>query len=235
MRALYRIALGAFIVCIWASTASADVQLTIRNGRVTLVANNATVRQILTEWARIGQTKIVNLDRIPGGPVTLQLSNVAEEEALDILLRSMSGYLAAPRAIAVANLSRYDRIMVMPTVAPPRIAAAAATPSPVFQQPGITLPPEDDQNQQVPAPSIVTPARGPIFQTFPQPGGPQPASPQPAAVGQTPEPATPNAAPGLVGTPRPGMIIQPAVQPGQTQPGQVQPGQAAPAQRPSGN
>ena len=43
------------------TTASADVQLTIQNGRVSLVAKDATVRQILTEWARVGDTKIVNI------------------------------------------------------------------------------------------------------------------------------------------------------------------------------
>ena len=79
------------------STALADVQLTIRDGRVSLVAKDATVRQILTEWARVGQTKIVNVERIPGGPITLELKDVPEQEALEVLLRSVSGYMAAPR------------------------------------------------------------------------------------------------------------------------------------------
>ena len=91
------IAGGALLLVLAASTASAEVQLSIRDGRVTLVATNATVRQILTEWARIGQTKIVNVERIPGGPLTLQFTNVPEQEALDILLRSVTGYMAAPR------------------------------------------------------------------------------------------------------------------------------------------
>ena len=64
------------------STAFADVQLTIRNGQVSLVAKDATVRQILTEWARVGQTKIVNVERSPGGPITLELKDVPEQEAL---------------------------------------------------------------------------------------------------------------------------------------------------------
>src|SRR6058998_634205 len=66
------------------STASAQqVNLAIQNGRVTLVAKDATARQILTEWARVGQTKIVNVEKIPGGPITVELTNVSEEEALD--------------------------------------------------------------------------------------------------------------------------------------------------------
>jgi hypothetical protein len=58
------------------STASADVQLTMQNGRVTLVAKDANVRQILAEWARVGHTKIVNLEAVPGGPITLELQKV---------------------------------------------------------------------------------------------------------------------------------------------------------------
>ena len=118
------------------STAFADVQLIIRNGQVSLVAKDATVRQILTEWARVGQTKIVNVERIPGGPITLELRNVPEQEALDVLLRSVSGYMAAPRAAGVANASAFDRIIVMPTSVAPR-APAGGAPPPVFPQPGM--------------------------------------------------------------------------------------------------
>src|SRR2546430_12461167 len=101
------------------STASADVRLTIQNGRVSLAAKDATLRQILAEWARVGQTKIVNAERVPGGPVTLQLTNVPEQQALDTLLRSLAGYVAAPRPTTAANLSVFDRIVVMPTLAAP--------------------------------------------------------------------------------------------------------------------
>src|SRR5919204_4071305 len=112
------LALGA-AAWLWAASAAfADVQLSLQDGRVTLVAKDATVRQILTEWARIGQTKIVNVERIPGGPVTLELTNVPEQEALDVLLRSLSGYMAAPRAVRAEGLSHFDRIVVMPTTAP---------------------------------------------------------------------------------------------------------------------
>src|SRR2546421_12231808 len=118
---------SALCMLLVASTASAEVQLSIHDGRVTLVATNVTVRQILTEWARVGQTKIVNVERIPGGPITLELRNVSEQEALDVLLRSVSGYMTAPRAAVVANASAFDRIIVMPTSVAPR-APAGATP-----------------------------------------------------------------------------------------------------------
>src|SRR5471030_3310466 len=117
------------------STASADVQLTMKDGRVSLVAKDATVRQILIEWARVGHTKIVNVERVPGGPVTLQLIDVPEAQALEVLLRSLSGYITAPRAVEAANLSQFDRIILMPTLASARPAVASAPGSAVFQPP----------------------------------------------------------------------------------------------------
>src|SRR5687767_1301981 len=91
--------------------ARADVQLSIENGQVSLTATNATVREILAEWARVGQTRIVNGDRIPGGPISIQLSGVTEEQALEVILRSVAGYVVAPRPTAIINASRYDRIL----------------------------------------------------------------------------------------------------------------------------
>ena len=102
--------LAAVFVCVGlvlgARAASAEVQLTMSAGRVSLSAKNATVGQILAEWARIGQTKIVNVERVPGGPMTLELTNVPEVEALEILLRSAGGYVLAPRQAGPANASR---------------------------------------------------------------------------------------------------------------------------------
>ena len=55
-------------VTLLAPAASADVRLTIHNGQVNLSATDATVRQILAEWARVGQTTIVNADRMAASP-----------------------------------------------------------------------------------------------------------------------------------------------------------------------
>ena len=178
------------------STALAEVQLTIRNGQVSLVARDATVRQILTEWAKVGQTKIVNVERIPGGPVTLELKNVSEQQALDVLLRSVSGYMVAPRATGVVNASAFDRIIVMPTSAAPR-APVAAAPSPVFRPfgaPGLfgqppQQPADEETEDEQPASNVTAPNRGPVFNTFPQP---QIVNPQQRGV--------PTATPGVIST-----------------------------------
>jgi hypothetical protein len=211
-----------------ASTASADVQVLLDNGRVSIVAKDATVRQILSEWARVGQTKIVNVERIPGGPLTLELRNVPEGQALDVLLRSVSGYMAAPRQTAVANLSVFDRIIVMPTAAAPR-AAASAQPAPAFQQPQFQQPvaPLDDDADDPPA-NVQVPnqPRGPVFNAFPPPqvGGQN----QPVGVPGNPgaQPAAPVTFGGAPSAPAGGGVSVPGMmtQPQQQQPQQWQPG-----------
>jgi hypothetical protein len=183
------IAVAAAVTLAVSSAASADVRLTIQNGRVSLVAKDATVRQILTEWARVGQTKIVNVEKIPGGPQTIELTNVSEAEALEILLRSISGYIAAPRTAGPATASQFDSIVLMPTTAAPRPAvapAAASMSQPVFQQPQ-PIPPVDDDvdderpQQPTPMPAAAGAQRGPIFNQFPPPQviNPQTGQPMP--------------------------------------------------------
>jgi hypothetical protein len=210
-----------------ASAATAEVRLTMHDGRVTLVAKDATVRQILAEWARVGQTKIVNAERVPGPQVTLELTNVPEAQALEILMRTLSGYITAPRPVADANLSLYDRIIVMPTLASARPAVSASA-APVFQQPQFS-PAADDDVDDKPAPNVAVPVtvpRGPVFNSFPQP---QVVNPQGAPMAQPgamppqqqvpPQQGSPTAAPQPVapygGVSVPGMVAPPPAQPGQ--------------------
>jgi hypothetical protein len=252
--------LAAAIWLTGSSAALADVELTIQNGHVSLVAREATVRQILVEWARVGQTKIVNGDRVPGGPVTLQLTDVPEQQALDILLRSVSGFMAAPRAIAIANASRFDRIVVMPTSVAPATSAARNTPAAqVFPQgapalvgqPGFPQQPDPgDQDEDAPAPSFPAPNRGPGFNMFPQPQvvnpqtGGQPTqgglAPPQGPLTLPPPTGAPSAAPAAYpnsptvpsgGSAVPGTIVQPPAPSGQPQPGSS----AQPSRRSGGN
>jgi hypothetical protein len=127
------------LVLLVAGPAAADpVSLRFENGFVTLSARNVPVRQVLAEWARLGQTRVVNAEKVPGGMVTLELAHVPEKQALEVLLRSAAGYMAAPRAQMTTNLSAYDRIVVMPTSSaapPPAAAGAYRTPPPQVQQP----------------------------------------------------------------------------------------------------
>ena len=79
-----------------------------------------------------GGTTIVNGERVPGPPVTLELQDVSEQQALDIVLRGVSGYLVAPRETAVAGASAFDRIFILPTSSRP--TNASALPQPPQQQ-----------------------------------------------------------------------------------------------------
>jgi hypothetical protein len=129
-------------VLAWASPSAAQVvKVEFANGRVSLNAQNAPVRAILAEWARVGGTRIVNGERVAGAPLTLELNNVPERQALEIVLRSVSGYMAGTRPAGTPGVSTFDRIMIVPTSAP---AARAATPPPAFTPP--PPPPQIDQN-----------------------------------------------------------------------------------------
>src|SRR5438445_809678 len=110
---------------------AAGLKLTIHNGRVSLDAQDVTIRQILTEWARVGNTRIVNLERVTSGPMTLKFDDLPESQALDIILRSIPGYMAAPRATMAADASIYDRILIMATTT----AVAPRPSSSAFQSP----------------------------------------------------------------------------------------------------
>jgi hypothetical protein len=231
------VALAATACLAVPTTASADVQLSMHDGRVTLKATNATIREILAEWAKVGQATIVNGERITGAPLSIELTNVTEGQALDVLLRTVAGYLAAPRPTPVPNGSQFDRILILPTSTPPRPSAAPPTPSfpqpppPQFSPPPV--PDDDDDDQRgLPGPG----QRTPVFNTFPQPVPPgQPIQPMPAGVPPNfPFNSAPNRnnnvpagtpTPGAqmpVGVSVPGMIV-PQQQQQQPQPVPIQP------------
>jgi hypothetical protein len=229
MRRLAILAATALLVFGIAARASADVQLTMQGGRVTLIAKDVTVRQILAEWARVGQTTIINGERIPGGPVTLELTNVSEREALEVLLRAISGYVAAPRPEPAGSISMFDRIMVMPTAVAP--APPVTAPPPTFSQPTFVQPPpaipDDNDDDDRPNPAAQPQNRGPVF-VFPSPqiNNPQQApavnqgtpggfvgSPAQQAVPPPGAPAMPPSAPypGAPTTPTPGGVAVPGM------------------------
>jgi hypothetical protein len=123
------IAAIAFLLIAPAVASAQPVKLQIQNGLVTLDAQNVSVRQILAEWARIGGAKIVNAEKVGGGPVTLQLKGVPERQALDTILRGVSGYMLASRQAGATGVSGFDRILILPTSAGPRPTPAPATAS----------------------------------------------------------------------------------------------------------
>jgi hypothetical protein len=206
MKTLLRCALATTLAAsVSAPAAAGELRLTMANGRVTLVAHDVTVRQILAEWARVGQARIVNGEKLTGGPVTIELTDVPEARALDTVLRSAAGYVMAPRTPGAPGTSQYDRIMILATSRAP--ATPAGNAAPFANRPMPQLPQNqpaqatDDDGDFTPPP--VVPANGPMMGQ-PGPGMmPQP-QPQPGAFQQPAGPMT---------APRPGMLPPPTPQP----------------------
>ena len=204
---------AALLVVPVSSAFAGDLRLSIANGRVTIVAQDVTLRQILDEWGRVGQTVVIGADRLAGPPVTLELHDVAEGRALETLLRTASGYIAKPRA-GTAGASAYDRILIMPASRPPAVSAVPQPFNP-RPQPQVVMPNanviDDDVDQPIAPPGSVPPQ--PQMMTYP---GQPPVQP---GVGQQPGL---NQAPQMT-APRPGQLPAPPNVPGQQPPYQVMP------------
>ena len=234
------------VVAAWPAAAQ-NLKVEFHDGRVSVEAASVPVRTILTEWGKIGGTKIVGAEKISGAPITVKLINVPEAQALETILRSVAGYMAAPRSTA-AGASSYDRIMVMATTSTPPPVANAARPQqpstafngtqrfvPPRQRPEQPEQPEQDEPDE-------NPPNPPVF-TFPnsgqngfvnQPGqfpgqgqfqtGPNGVVLTPGAVPANTQPGTAPAQPQApIGVSQPGMMVQPpAPQPGTT-PGMIRP------------
>jgi hypothetical protein len=165
MHKLARLALATVLISGSATLAAAgDLKLTLNNGRVTLIAQDVPLRQILEEWARVGKTTIVNGDKLNGPPMTLQLVDRPEREVLDVLLRSASGYIVAQRAESVPGASVFDKVMILPVSRGPVGVAANTSPTPFNNRQPIMQPapiPDDDdppvEQPQVLPPGMVVP------------------------------------------------------------------------------
>jgi hypothetical protein len=142
------------------SLASAQqIQVTMAEGRVTVIAKDATPRQILAEWARVGHVTIVNLERVSGGTMTLELKDMPESDVFAVLMRSVDGYIATLRSALDGNLSRFDRVVVMATSgaraqateSQTRVSSSGATSAVSMPSPGVGAP-------DVVSPAAIVPA-----------------------------------------------------------------------------
>ena len=130
-----RTAAGAAIALVLVATMAAnlllaadDIQVDIDAGRVTLVATDAPLADVLAEWSRVGDTRFVGAEPIGGERVTLRLTDAPEAEAIRLVLRAAAGYVAAPRRAGNPGSSRYDRVTILATRATP-VGTRAPTPA----------------------------------------------------------------------------------------------------------
>jgi hypothetical protein len=135
---------GAFVTMMALPAAGQSVKVSFHGGKVDLNAENATVRAILSEWARVGGTRVVNAERIAGPPITVEFTDTYEQQALESLLRGVAGYIVGQRSIATTPTSSgFDRIVILATSNAPR-------PSPVT--PAVSRPPGPQPLRRLPTP-----------------------------------------------------------------------------------
>lgn len=202
-----------------------DVRVTFANGRVTVIATDATLAEILQEWARVGGSRFVNAEKIPSVErLTLRLENELEMHAIEVLLRSTAGYVVAPR-LAAAGGSSLGNIVIQATT---RAGSFAQAPRPAMPS---------SPSEEVAAPQLMAgPPRpdddGPTRQQMPPPA-PVPV-PQPQQTQGYQNPMQPNNAPMGQASPLQGTQTQTVPGLGavtSSQPGAIIPGAA---QRPGG-
>jgi len=197
-----------------ASTSAQSVALQFNNGLITLNAQNASVRTILDEWSRLGGTKFVNADRVGGAPISLELTAVPERQALEILLRSVAGYVATQRE---GGVSRLGGVTILPT------SNAVRAPAPVTFGPAtVQRPVQDDRDD---------PDSREAFARIPPPPNPFANTPggTPGVIRVVTPPPT-NAPFGSVTDPAPAGALSPIRPPTtlQTPPGTSRPGEITP-------
>ena len=112
-----RTALRALLVAAAALAASPAAgqgpDVSFAAGRVTITAHEAPLAEILTAWERRGGPQFVGAGGLPDQPVSVQLVDVPEREALRVLLRSAAGYVALPGTADGPGASAYDRVLIM--------------------------------------------------------------------------------------------------------------------------
>jgi hypothetical protein len=212
---------SAFVAVLLAAAPSAatagELKLTLNNGRATVIATDVPLNQILSEWARIGKTTIVNGDKLTGPPLTLVLEDVPEREALEVLLRSASGYIVASRADVLANASAFDRILIMPTSRAPAATAVQVSTPPRFPARPQPQQMEPDVDDDPPVEPVMPPQGNDPGMPQAQPGIPTQqqgaplTAPRPGML-----PAPPAAQPSPYNAPQPFPMPQ---QPGTRRPG----------------
>ncbi|HEY9467724.1 MAG TPA: hypothetical protein VIR54_31740, partial [Vicinamibacterales bacterium] len=159
-----------------------------------------------------------------------------EQEALDIVLRNVSGYLVAARDTPVSGASTYDRIYILPTSSRPTTAASVGpAPQPAIQvqddgddaevpnprgpntPPGGRLPREVNQPTNTVRPPVTVDDDGPENRPAPTPTNPfgvQPGTGRPGVVTPgTPSPTPPGAVTPAIPAPNTPGTITPVPRP----------------------
>ena len=125
MNAFIRLAIAGFVV-LWLPIAAqgGPLRLVFSAGDVAIDADAVPLRTILDEWAKLGGTRVDGLDRVPDAEITLHVSALPEEAALDLLLQGRNGYATIRRKPGDGGASQFARIAVFPSATLPATAGA---------------------------------------------------------------------------------------------------------------
>lgn len=207
----------ALVAAVLVSSAPAMAQdarkldISFDNGKVTLVAQNVTLREILAEWARKGGSRIVNAEKLTGAPVVMtEFRDQPEGQVLNTLLRDVPGIGVSMRDIPATGGSAIGAVFILATRAPSSGSSVGS--------------------------SAALPANRLTFENPPQPqaqprmiqGSPDDEIPPVRPIAGDKPPVTANAPAGQP-TPNPSLRTGPG---GVVVPGVITPGQGAPATAP---
>ena len=220
------------VVAVAAPARAGEILFSIRDGRVTLVARNAQLSDILAVWEREGRTTIVARERVQGTVVSLELTNEPESTALATILRSVTGYIAVQRAVPPRDASTYRCIIINPVPAPTMLVQSApAGPTPPQRGGAMGMPPSMLGDTGMFQPAFVAPP-----DDADESGAVRLQMPLGARLPGTASPSNPSRPP--LDTPPAGdqatRQAQPALSPGFPGAGTGTPGASVPAQKPPG-
>lgn len=150
------------------------LELKFNNGLVTLKAQNVTIREILTEWAKQCDCQVVGAEKITNSPLALpvQYENQPEAAIMKSLLTpgtTSGGYLFVPRNPGEQGASMYSSLRIAP-VSHPSAVTYSQTSSPVAaplmsndndELPPVTSIPLQDPGKTAPAAAPAAPSLPP--------------------------------------------------------------------------
>ena len=190
------------------------LEMSFKDGTVTLVAQNVTVREILGEWQRKSGCQFVNADKLTGSTVSMEFAaGTPELTAIDALLRGVAGYMVGPRSDQGQSGSVCGAVYILATSKPTTSVGFTPNPSAPVAAPLMMPGSPDDEIPPVaglpPMPPQIQPRPNQPLPGQPNPGQQtpgQPAAGQNAPAAQPPSggfgPQTPTApGAGRIGVP----------------------------------
>jgi hypothetical protein len=181
------------------------LDISFNAGKVTIVAENVTLAEILGEWSRKGGSTFINAERLPGTPVMLtEFKDQPEADVLRALLDEAPGYGAAMRSPA-GGASTVQTVWILavrerpvsatssssaPMTSPVQQSSPVAAPRTLQGSPDDEIPPVRPLSPEVNPGAPSTPARGPA--------APAPSQPANSNLRQGPGGIVTSTVPGVV-------------------------------------